>query len=127
MKKSIPNNNLTLIIPDVHNRIEWVERAIATFNPNLTILLGDYFHSFDDDKIARTETTARWLLESLKNPNRIYLLGNHDFCHTFGGIYPQCGGWTKRKQEIIDRIIPNSIFSLFKSSNSKIFLHQFKS
>jgi predicted MPP superfamily phosphohydrolase len=66
-----------LVIGDIQNKSDEVEKIINEYDCP-TILLWDYFDDFHDtvDDIQRT---AEWLKESLSKPNRIHLVGNHDF------------------------------------------------
>jgi len=72
----------TLIISDLHNRVDWVEDFIKKINPDFTVFLGDYFDSKNDSKEI-TAKTAYWLKKSIKHKNRWHLLGNHDLAYFF--------------------------------------------
>jgi hypothetical protein len=90
-----------LIIPDVHNRVEWAESLIATFPGRVVIFLGDYFDNYEDTpSIARH--TAQWLRYSL-DQGRIHLMGNHDLPYRWAGI--TCPGWTKDKHREVNRVL----------------------
>ena len=60
----------TIIIPDIHNDYFTAEKIIKKENPNKIIFLGDYF----DDTVKDLENTAKWLVKSLKQENRIHLI-----------------------------------------------------
>jgi hypothetical protein len=67
-------------------------------------LLGDYFDEFGDGP-AMLLRTGRWLGESLQQPNRIHLLGNHDMAY-FLPEYARakCPGWTQEKQDAFETL-----------------------
>ena len=93
----------TLVVGDIHNRIERVEAILERFcgRYRSVVFIGDYFDSFGDRPVD-ARRTARWLAESLQAPNRVHLLGNHDVSYLFPG-HPQCRcpGWTPSKQRVI--------------------------
>jgi hypothetical protein len=90
-----------LIIPDVHNRIERVERVIATYPDRQVVFLGDYFDSYDDTpEIARR--TAEWLRHSI-DKGRIHLMGNHDIPYRWKGHY--CPGYTPEKGKEVAKVM----------------------
>lgn len=68
-----------LAIGDIHQapNLEQIEATIARENPDRVIFVGDYFDQWHDhpDHAAKT---ARWLKQSLADPKRVHLLGNHD-------------------------------------------------
>lgn len=71
-------NRPYLLIGDIHHRTLLAETIAKRFESTHTILfVGDYFDDFFDDAMQSIET-ANWLKASLKKPNRIHLLGNHD-------------------------------------------------
>lgn len=82
-----------LIIPDVHNRVEWAESLIAAFPGRVVIFLGDYFDDFNDTP-AHARVTAEWLRHSL-GEGRLHLMGNHDLPYRWPRL--TCPGWTKDK------------------------------
>jgi len=93
----------TLVVGDIHNRVEKVDSILEKFRGRYrsVVFVGDYFDSFGDRPVD-ARRTARWLAESVQAPNRIHLLGNHDVSYLFPG-HPQCQcpGWTPSKQRVI--------------------------
>ena len=91
----------TLIISDIHNRINWIEHALKLYKEKLNydeiVFLGDYFDSFEDNpEIA--ENTANWLRNSLEDPSRIHLIGNHDMPYMCPNNNSQwCPGFSHQK------------------------------
>ncbi|MCB1066725.1 MAG: metallophosphoesterase [Simkania sp.] len=95
----------TLIIADLHNKIDWVEKCIKAVKPDQTVFLGDYFDSFDET-VECTKRTAYWLNQSLHEPKRVHLLGNHDMPYRFPmSSTLLCPGFTHEKSEIINEIL----------------------
>lgn len=116
----ISGTNLkTLVIPDIHNRTRWIESFLAKYKKKYgydqVVFLGDYFDMFNDGPFE-VIGTAHWLKESLKYPDRIHLIGNHDMpymCPRNASVW--CPGWTQEKsngvnsvmtQEDWDKLIP---------------------
>ncbi len=105
----------TIIIPDLHNRVTWVEEALSS--PKLqpfdrVVFLGDYFDDFNDtaEDIIRA---ASWLKASLHKPNRVHLIGTHDIWYRFPwnpGI--AASGNTEEKAHIINGILDNDDWNL---------------
>lgn len=92
----------TLIIPDIHTRFDIAESIIDKENPDKIVFLGDYFDNWDDSpEIAHQ--VALWLKESLKDPKRTHLIGNHDISYITNGSNP-CSGWNGAKQMFINRV-----------------------
>lgn len=101
----------TLIIGDIHNRIEYADAMIAEFaeRPLLVVFLGDYFDDFGDSD-ANAEITARWLKNKMDNqPEGVtftFLIGNHDLPYFFPELGLGCSGFTKSKYIAIQSIMP---------------------
>lgn len=87
---------LTLIIPDLHHKWEIAEKIVKTVGPDQTIFLGDYFDSFDETP-QMVFDMAEWLVQSVKDPTRIHLFGNHCLHYAFANRYFQCSGYAQWK------------------------------
>lgn len=80
----------SLIISDLHLRIDWVRECLETEKWDEVIFLGDYFDNFNDT-VGLTIRTANWLkaLLELKAKGELqnfhFLIGNHDqyYCFPF--------------------------------------------
>lgn len=71
--------NGTLIIPDIHDKIDQLKKIDTQFGRDLPrIYLGDWTDSFNQTPEAR-DATLRYLARELERPNRIFLWGNHDY------------------------------------------------
>lgn len=107
----------TIIISDLHNRVDWVESALSSplLKPyDNVIFLGDYFDDFNDTPEDVTNS-AKWLKQSLSRPNRIHLCGTHDIWYRFpDNQYIQASGNTEEKSDAINRIITEKDWELLK-------------
>lgn len=104
----------TLIISDIHNRVDWIEDALSNLAHNRVVFLGDYFDSFYDT-VWMTEKTARWLKHSLSQPNRIHLFGNHDmpYCRQVNE-FARCPGYSDEKYRMINCFLNRNDWNKFK-------------
>lgn len=105
----------TIIISDLHNRVDWVEPALLLLKPyDNVIFLGDYFDDFNDTP-EDVANSANWLKQSLSKPNRIHLCGTHDIWYRFpDNQYIQASGNTKEKSDAINHIITEKDWGLLK-------------
>lgn len=93
-----------LVIGDVHQNHKTAEAYLKDWESTV-VFLGDYFDQFYDtpeDAVA----TAEWLKESLCHPDRIHLMGNHDFHYRLPletGIF--CSGYTPEKHQAISKVL----------------------
>lgn len=106
-------NKLTLIIPDLHHKWETAEKIIKAVSPDETVFLGDYFDSFDETPQIVYDM-AEWLVDSVKNPTRIHLLGNHCMHYANANRYFQCSGYTQWKYYHINDTVPRDTWEKLK-------------
>lgn len=90
----------TIIIPDIHNDYHTAEKIIKKENPDKIVFLGDYFDDFDDT-VQNAINTAKWLKKSLKQKNRIHLIGNHDLSYMTDNPNLKCAGYRIDKHKAI--------------------------
>ncbi len=104
----------TLIISDIHNRVDWIEKALSELAHTRVVFLGDYFDSFYDN-VTIAEKTARWLKHSLSIPNRVHLMGNHDapYCR-FMNEFARCPGFDHDKNRRINAILDRTDWNKLK-------------
>jgi hypothetical protein len=114
-----------LAIGDIHQapNLEQIEATIARENPDRVVFVGDYFDQWHDhpDHAVRT---ARWLKQSLADPKRIHLLGNHDLHY----LWPEaaCSGFTWEKHRFIQHVLmPSDLdrLDLFHYEDGWLFTH----
>jgi hypothetical protein len=94
----------TIVISDLHHRFEWVEYYLAAHEHDEVIFLGDYFDNLHDSP-EDAAATAKWLKESLQQPRRVHLLGNHDIWYGYGCAYAACADNTPQKKAAIAEIL----------------------
>ncbi len=92
----------TLIIGDIHNEFKRAEVAIQQIPHDKVVFVGDYFDSLNDGR-KKAGKTATWLKESLKQPNRIHLFGNHDVPY-FKQVF-SCPGYDNRKSQKVNYVL----------------------
>ena len=94
----------TLIIPDIHNKIDRADAIIERVPHDQVLFLGDYFDDFfDDDDVARR--VARWLAASFRKPGRVHLIGNHDAHYLFPNYPIISSGYSEAKHVAIKFIM----------------------
>lgn len=107
----------TIIISDLHNRIDWIEDALSSplLKPyNRVVFLGDYFDDFNDTP-EDVINSAKWLKRSLHKPNRIHLSGTHDMWYRFPyNRFIQASGNTEEKMYAIRDILNSDDWNLLR-------------
>jgi hypothetical protein len=58
--------------------------------------------------------TSEWLVDSVKNPNRTHLFGNHEMGYAFAYSSFQCSGYAQWKYFIISDMIPRETWDKLK-------------
>jgi hypothetical protein len=97
-------SEVTLILPDIHHRVDQATRIIEHVGADKVICLGDYFDDFGDDPETVTHT-CEWLLNFADDPNHIMLVGNHDVHYAFDGDHWRCSGYEQWKHFLIHDIL----------------------
>lgn len=95
----------TIIISDLHNRVDWVEPILSTLEYDNVVFLGDYFDNFNDTHKDAIHS-AEWLKQSLCKPNRIHLIGTHDIWYMFPkNKFIKASGNSGGKAKAINKIL----------------------
>lgn len=107
--------NRTLIFPDQHHKVLWIEDFLKSQTYTELVFLGDYFDAFNDT-VTDAQRTAYWLKYALEDyPDAHFLLGNHDIAYRFPtNHYLWCSGNTKAKSESINKILTQEDWAKFK-------------
>lgn len=114
MKGGLDHNRNTvptqsrLIVPDIHHKVEIVERIRQAHPGVQAVFLGDYFDDFNDTT-DDMRTTCRWLRNSFQNAADVFLIGNHCFAYLsyeLGVRWGFCSGWTAAKQAVFHEFFP---------------------
>ena len=90
-----------MIIPDIHMNYLDAELIISSEHPDKVVFLGDYFDSFGDT-LELAEQTAHWLSHSIRDKNRVHLVGNHDLGYMTDLLHLKSAGFTEYKKHAID-------------------------
>lgn len=102
-----------IVIPDIHDKIDNIEKLLNSESHDNVIFLGDYFDSFNGDQFEAIYT-AEWLISSLKHKNRIHLFGNHDVHYLGNNNNTLCSGYTLAKKQAIRSFIKDEHISQLK-------------
>lgn len=103
------------MIPDIHDRIDWIEPFLKVNDYDEVVFTGDYFDSYTGT-VIEARATAHWLRHSLHQPKRVHLFGNHDIGYAFQQVdkyhrrklaWLKCSGNTDKKLKEIRKIIPS--------------------
>lgn len=106
-------NEITLIIPDLHHRVDEAEKIISIIGADKIIFLGDYFDDYNDTP-EMVKYTCDWLIRSVKQPNRIHLFGNHDAQYAYEYKELRCSGYEHWKHLLIQDKINHKIWNQLK-------------
>ena len=112
----------TLVIPDVHQRVQSVRHILSTeTNYDEVVFLGDWFDSFyEPPKVTAFEETCEYLRHLvLDHPNKdkfVFLVGNHDISYIHENKDFSCSRISKTVKYYC---------SGFTASKAKKFRHQF--
>jgi hypothetical protein len=95
----------TIVISDLHNRVDWVEPFLSSLTYDRVVFLGDYFDDFFDTN-KHIVAAAKWLSQSLEHEDRIHLMGTHDMWYRFPtNIFLSASGNTEGKCKRINKIL----------------------
>lgn len=99
----------TLVIPDVHERIEKLEHILRLYGTDAkqVVYLGDFFDSWDG-VTAATQQTADFLKARAQYWNlfNLVLLGNHDLQYMYPKLKElRCTGYDANRQWLIDQTL----------------------
>lgn len=105
----------TLIIPDLHHKVLWIDNFLKNQTHNEVVFLGDYFDAFGDT-VTDAQKTAHWLKYALEEyPNAHFLMGNHDAGYRFpANIHLSCAGFTRAKSDAINSILTQDDWAKLK-------------
>ena len=103
-----------LILPDVHNRWEKVEKIIKSVKSDKVIFLGDYFDDFGDNPQIIADV-ADWFHHSVNQKNRVHLAGNHDLHYWFkDNKAMRCSGYEQFKSITINDFVTKNDWEKLK-------------
>ena len=94
----------TLILPDLHHRVDQADKIIHHVGADRVICIGDVFDDFDDTPEIVSHT-AEWFVNFVNKPNHTFIVGNHDLMYAFANRSFQCSGYTQWKYFQINDIV----------------------
>lgn len=103
----------TLILSDIHHKIDIADKIIKRVNADKVICLGDFQDDFYDTA-KMVENTCHWVNNFVKNPNHIMIWGNHDKQYAFKYSIFKCSGYDTWKQHIINDLVPKKTWDKLK-------------
>lgn len=90
----------TIIIPDIHLKIERADQILSSEDWDQAVLQGDLFDDFGDTAV-QNQIAATWLKGLLYDPRFTVLWGNHDQHYLLDNPYWICSGYSKAKHDAI--------------------------
>jgi hypothetical protein len=100
------NDKKILIVSDVHNEINKLDKIIKYEAADINIVLGDLYDSFIYDSPNNYIDTTFYLRDNfLFKPNNYSLFGNHDLHYLFNNKHVICSGYEPWKYDLIDGIL----------------------
>lgn len=113
---------LTLVWPDIHNRIDVLDRVLKEFGwfYDEVVFLGDWFDNYGDNEYIAADT-AEYIRFLIRGDGAKYcrkyhfLFGNHDLAYCFpNNEHLYCSGFTLEKAEAINKILTPADWAQFK-------------
>ena len=99
-------SKITLLLPDLHHRVDHADKIIKHVGADEVIFLGDAFDDFDDTP-EMVKHTCEWVENFINTPNHIFIGGNHDIQYMYPYKSFQCSGYAQWKYFIVrDTINP---------------------
>ena len=89
-----------LIVSDVHQDINRLDKIIKAEDADINVCLGDWFDSFIYDDTSDFIRTAEYLKTFLNSSKNITLWGNHDTHYLSKNQYTLCSGYTTHKARL---------------------------
>ena len=101
----MPNTKITLVIPDVHHKIDRAEDILNNAPHERVVWLGDFFDDFGDSPNIAVRT-AVWLKQRIDSTEDVFLLGNHDAMYFWPNVPElRCSGYSAPKAMVIESAI----------------------
>jgi predicted phosphodiesterase len=105
----------TLIIPDVHLKINKLDRILALEGnqADQIVFLGDFFDAYNDT-VWRNMAMAHKLNDLAQNDKIIFLYGNHDLHYLWENDFVRCSGFSWDKYRAIKPTVEAKTVQKFK-------------
>lgn len=111
-----------IIIPDIHQNIQFMDYIVSKHEGHKFVFLGDYFDTHDPQKYKSNDFCYYFRDFIEKQTNSIFLMGNHDL-HYYealslmggrkyfaGSLKYKCSGFSKNRVKTIKKIIGVDFF-----------------
>ena len=101
----------TVIIPDLHYKIDRADRIVNAESPDIVVCSGDFFDPKGgwDTGVEESIKTALWLKSKMEDPRFKFIEGNHDAPYKRGeSDYIRCSGYDIDKAHEINKILNKS-------------------
>lgn len=108
-------NKKVLIISDIHHQIDKLHKIIKHEAPDITLVLGDWFDSYDHDSTDVCINVAKYLLKYIHQDNVYTLWGNHDLHYFYTNRRLICSGYSNGK----DLCITDALYPKFNEIKEK--------
>ena len=106
-------NKITLILSDIHHKVDQATKIINHVGADEVICTGDVFDDFDDTP-DMVKNTCEWLEWFVNKPNHIFIRGNHDVQYQYAYRKFQCSGYEQWKYFIIHDTIQPEVWDKVK-------------
>ena len=106
-------NKLTLILADIHHKVDWADKIIKHIGADRVIALGDAYDDFNDTP-EMVGHTCEWFIDFVNRPNHVFLFGNHEQNYAFNYPYLRCSGYAQWKYFIIHDLVPKDVWDKVK-------------
>lgn len=107
---------LTLILPDLHLKIEKAQKILDTHSFDKVVFLGDAFDDFNDTP-DMAKNAAIWLKKTMEKygDNFVICRSNHDVAYEFPkNPHLRCSGFERAKSDAINSILTQEDWAKFK-------------
>ena len=94
-----------LIVSDIHNESDKLRKILKEESADITISLGDYWHSFHKNTDLDVKKTCLLYNELVDKPNFVNLWGNHCCAEIYPNEYTLCSGFNPRKRTITETFL----------------------
>lgn len=103
----------TLILGDIHHKVDQADKIIKRVGADKVICLGDVFDDFGDTP-EMVSHTCEWYIDFVNAPNHVMLFGNHEQNYAFNYSCLRCGGYAQWKSFIINDLVPKEVWDKVK-------------
>lgn len=94
-----------LVFSDPHQDHVKVEYLLDYERYDIAVCLGDWFDSFDHNRIGDVEKTCDILKKKVFDKNFLTLFGNHDVHYFWDNKFSLCSGYEASKDELISQCL----------------------